>query len=172
MNKVKFSKGILLLLLNGTIALSKVPKVKTEEYLNPQNNKFTATDNLNMRSYNSKDSERIGKIKKNEEVEVLVSYDDDWDIVRYKDKIGFVNREFLNGIVEPNFDSEITLINGYVTATEDLRLRITPDTENEYIKAENQVIKKEIALREEKQAALLKAKKQQSSKNSAKKDIN
>lgn len=133
MNKIKFSKGILLLLLNGTIALSKVPKVKTEEYLNPQNNKFTATDNLNMRSYNSKDSERIGKIKKNEEVEVLVSYDDDWDIVRYKDKIGFVNREFLNGIVDPNFDSEITLINGYVTATEDLRLRITPDTENEYI---------------------------------------
>ena len=134
MNKVKFSKGILLLLLNGTIALSKVPKVKTEEYLNPQNNKFTATDNLNMRSYNSKDSERIGKIKKNEEVEVLVSYDDDWDIVRYKDKIGFVNREFLNGIVDPNFDSEITLINGYVTATEDLRLRITPDTENEFRK--------------------------------------
>ena len=49
-----------------------------------------------------------------------------------------------------------------------IRLRI----ENEYIKAENEVIKKEIALREEKQAALLKAKKQQSSKNFAKKDIN
>ena len=48
-----------------------------------------------------------------------------------------------------------------------IRLR----AEIEYIKAENEVIKKEIALREEKQAALLKAKKQQSSKNSAKKDI-
>ena len=41
-----------------------------------------------------------------------------------------------------------------------------------YIKAENAVIKKEIALREEKQAALLKAKKQRLSKNSAKKDTN
>ena len=40
-----------------------------------------------------------------------------------------------------------------------------------YIKAENEVIKKEIALREEREAALLKAKKQQSSKNSKKKDI-
>ena len=40
-----------------------------------------------------------------------------------------------------------------------------------YIKAENEVIKKEIALREEKEAARLKAKKQQSSKNFAKKDI-
>ena len=49
-----------------------------------------------------------------------------------------------------------------------IRLRV----ENEYIKAENEVIKKRIALRQEKWAAQLKAKKQQSSKNSAKKDIN
>jgi len=49
-----------------------------------------------------------------------------------------------------------------------IRLR----AENEYIKTENEVIKKLIALREEKQAALLKAKKQRSSKNSAKKDTN
>ena len=49
-----------------------------------------------------------------------------------------------------------------------IRLR----AENAYNKAENAVIKKEIALREEKQAALLKAKKQQSSRNSAKKDTN
>ena len=44
--------------------------------------------------------------------------------------------------------------------------------ENKYMKAEIEVIKKEIALREEKEAARLKAKKQQSSKNSGKKDIN
>ena len=49
-----------------------------------------------------------------------------------------------------------------------IRLR----AENEYMKAEVAVIKKEIALREEKQAALLKAKKQQSSRHSAKKDTN
>ena len=41
-----------------------------------------------------------------------------------------------------------------------------------YIKAENEVIKKEIALREEKEAARLKAKKQRLSKRSASKDIN
>ena len=43
--------------------------------------------------------------------------------------------------------------------------------ENEYLRAENAVIKKGIALREEKWAAQLKAKKQRSSKNSEKKDI-
>ena len=48
-----------------------------------------------------------------------------------------------------------------------IRLR----AENEYIKAEIEVIKKEIALREQKEAAQLKAKRQQSSKNSENKDI-
>ena len=41
----------------------------------------------------------------------------------------------------------------------------------EYLEAENAVIKKEIALREEKWAAQLKAKKQRLSKNSVKKDM-
>ena len=49
-----------------------------------------------------------------------------------------------------------------------IRLR----AENEYIKAENEVIKKRIALRQEKWAAQLKAKKQRSSRNSEKKDTN
>ena len=49
-----------------------------------------------------------------------------------------------------------------------IRLR----AEVEYMKAENEVIKKEIALREEKEAARLKAKRQRSSKNSVAKDTN
>ena len=49
-----------------------------------------------------------------------------------------------------------------------IRLR----AENAYMKAEIEVIKKEIALREEKEAARLKAKKQQSLKNSGKMDSN
>ena len=48
-----------------------------------------------------------------------------------------------------------------------IRLR----AEVEYMKAENEVIKKRIALRQEKEAARLKAKKQRSSKNSENKDI-
>ena len=49
-----------------------------------------------------------------------------------------------------------------------MRLR----AENEYIKAENEIIKKRIALRQEKWAAQLKAKKQQLSRASEKKDTN
>ena len=49
-----------------------------------------------------------------------------------------------------------------------IRLR----AENEYIKTEIEVIKKRMALRQEKEAARLKAKKQQSSKNFVSKDTN
>lgn len=49
-----------------------------------------------------------------------------------------------------------------------IRLR----SENEYIKTEIEVLKKEIALREEKEAAQLKAKKQRSLKNLENKDTN
>ena len=49
-----------------------------------------------------------------------------------------------------------------------IRLR----AETEYLRAENEAIKKSIALRREKEAAQLKAKKQQSLKNLGKKDIN
>ena len=48
-----------------------------------------------------------------------------------------------------------------------IRLR----AENEYLKVENEVIKKRIALRREKWAEELKAKKQRSSKGSEKKDM-
>ena len=44
--------------------------------------------------------------------------------------------------------------------------------EIEYLRTENEAIKKEIALREEKHAAQLKAKKQRSSKSCVKKDTN
>jgi hypothetical protein len=69
---------------------------------------------------------------------------------------------------EPQMEKEIKPTPLTESEREELiRLR----AEVEYIKAENEVIKKEIALREEKEAARLKAKKQQSSKNSVKKDI-
>ena len=70
---------------------------------------------------------------------------------------------------EPQMKKDIKPIPLTESEREELiRLR----AENEYIKAENEVIKKRIALRQEKEAARLKAKKQQSSKNSVKKDIN
>ena len=71
------------------------------------------------------------EISENQDVEVLISYDEEWDLVRYKNTIGFVKREFLDGIVDPNFDSNITLCGGYVTALEGVRLRAGASTEFE-----------------------------------------
>ena len=133
MNKINLGKGIVIFLVNGTIALTNIPKVSAESYLVPQKNILTTTDSVNMRFGNSKETERVGKIAGNEEVEVLISYDEEWDLVRYKNTIGFVKREFLEGIVDPNFDSNITLCGGYVTALEGVRLRNGDSTEHEII---------------------------------------
>jgi transposase len=68
---------------------------------------------------------------------------------------------------EPTMSKKVTPAQLTESEREELiRLR----AEIEYIKAENEVIKKEIALREEKEAARLKAKKQRSSKNFVIKD--
>ena len=81
---------------------------------------------------------------------------------------GLVNMKKGRPCKEPQMKKKTSPIPLTESEREELiRLR----AEIEYIKAENEVIKKEIALREEKHAAQLKAKKQQSSKNSEKKDI-
>ena len=91
-------------------------------------------------------------------------------VQKYKTKgyNGLVDIKIGRPAKEPQMKKEIKPTPLTESEREELiRLR----AEIEYIKAENEVIKKEIALREERQAALLKAKKQQSLKNSAKKDI-
>ena len=86
----------------------------------------------------------------------------DWDtmvLVKKKGKQSLNTRMNKNTISKPLSETE---------REELIRLR----AEVEFITAENEVIKKEIALREEKEAARLKAKKQRLSKNSEKKDTN
>ena len=95
-----------------------------------------------------------------------------WQWVRkYKEEgyNGLVNKKKGRPSKEPNMKGKTDPKPLTESEREELiRLR----AENEYIKAENEVIKKRIALREEKWAAQLKAKKQRSSKNSEKKDNN
>ena len=68
---------------------------------------------------------------------------------------------------EPDMKKKIVPAELTLSEREELiRLR----AENEYLRTENEVIKKRIALREERCAAQLKAKKLRSSRNSAKKD--
>lgn len=133
MNKINLRKGLLFILVNGTIALTNVPKVSAESYFVPEKKVVTTNDTVNMRYGNSKKTERVGKISENQEVEVLISYDEEWDLVRYKNTIGFVKREFLDGIIDPNFDSNITLCGGYVTALEGVRLRAGAGTDYDRI---------------------------------------
>ena len=84
---------------------------------------------------------------------------------------GLVNRKKGRKTKEPTM-KKMNINNPHELEESEYEELIRLRAENAYIKAENEVIKKEIALREEKEAALLKAKKQRLSKNSEKKDIN
>lgn len=82
---------------------------------------------------------------------------------------GLVNMKKGRPSKDPEMKEKITPAQLTESEREELiRLR----AEIEYMKAENEVIKKEIALREEKEAARLKAKRQRLSKNSVTKDTN
>ena len=82
---------------------------------------------------------------------------------------GLVNMKKGRPSKDPEMKEKITPAQLTESEREELiRLR----AEIEYMKAENEVIKKEIALREEKEAARLKAKRQRLSKNSVTKGTN
>ena len=93
-------------------------------------------------------------------------------IRKYKD-LGY------NGLVESkkgrprrNLDMNKKVIKQREITESELEELIRLRAENEYIKTEIEVLKKSIALRKEKEAAQLKAKKQRLSKNLKNKDIN
>ena len=81
---------------------------------------------------------------------------------------GLVSKQKGRPPKEPDMKKKVTPAELTPSEREEL---IRLKAEVEYLKAENAVIKKEIALREEKRTAQLKAKKQRLSKNSVKKDI-
>ena len=74
MNKINLRKGLLFILVNGTIALTNVPKVSAESYFVPEKKVVTTNDTVNMRYGNSKETERVGKISENQEVETINEY--------------------------------------------------------------------------------------------------
>jgi transposase len=83
---------------------------------------------------------------------------------------GLVNKRKGRKPKEPSMKKKININNPRPIKESEYEELIRLRAENAYIKAENAIIKKGIALREEKEAARLRAKKQRSSKTSGKKD--
>lgn len=90
----------------------------------------TTTANVNVRTGNTTDALRITNLQVNEKVYVLFSCENNWDLVKYKDHVGYVCRDYLN-YAEEEIESKYSYTprKDIVLTTDELNFRPTPSTE-------------------------------------------
>lgn len=126
----KIFKTGLALMLASTLAFAEAPP---EEHYLMQNDYVQTTTKVNMRTDNSIYGDLICEIESNEALQRILSCSDNWDLVIYKNKIGFVCRDYIIDVSEQINDLEIEHQDGYVTATTGVNLRLGPSTKDKII---------------------------------------
>lgn len=102
----------------------------TEEITLPNEIIVRATTNVNIRSSNTADSLKIGLLNKNNLAYKILSCDNNWDLVKVGDQIGYVCRDYLEYTNETYESSyKHTPKTDIVITTTELNLRKTPNTE-------------------------------------------
>jgi len=89
-----------------------------------------ATTNVNFRASNSADSMKIGNLNIGDEAYRILSCDNNWDLVRYNGKLGFVCRDYLeytNEYVDSSYEHMPK--NDIVLTNTDLNFRTAPTTD-------------------------------------------
>lgn len=138
---IKLRKKVFTLFLTSTLALNSSfllnnahsrAEATASEY-RMQNDYVETISSVNMRTDSNLYSDIICKIEESEQLRRILSCDNNWDLVMYKDKLGFVCRDYVNDISESVDDLEITSEDGYVFATTGINLRIGPSTDDKII---------------------------------------
>ena len=89
-----------------------------------------ATTDVNLRSSNTTESLKIGKLKIGEAAYKIFSCDNNWDLVRYNETLAYVCRDYLEYSNEiESLGYEHTPYNDIVITTTDLNFRKDPSTE-------------------------------------------
>lgn len=137
---LKICKKAITLLVTSALALNlaatkpgelKVALAEEKNYT-MQNDYVETTDSVNMRTDSNLYGEIICKIKPNQELIRFLSYDN-WDLVVYKDKIGFVCHDFVEEKDKTAENINITPQKGYISANSGINLRVGPSTEDNII---------------------------------------
>lgn len=138
---LKFSNRFCALLVTSTLALNTVPAFETFdiklEDLNSnkyvmQNDYVLTTSSVNLRTDDGLYGEIICEIEKNEELRRILSHND-WDLVIYKDKIGFVSNNYIKDLSDSNSNLKVVKKDGYVVAKTGINLRLGPSMEDQII---------------------------------------
>ena len=128
----KISNKAIALFLASSLAIASSSLFKSSdtraeslgEYI-MQNDYVKTTSKVNMRNDHNYFGEIICSIKSNEMLERILSCDD-WSLVIYKDKIGFVSDNYTKDVDGVSGDSKIKQKDGYVSARTGINLRLGP----------------------------------------------
>ena len=93
-----------------------------------------ATTNVNIRSSNTTKSLKIGELKENETAIKILSCDNNWDLVKYNNQIGYIHRDYLEYTDEVYKDDyKHTFYNDIALTKTALNFRYEPTTEAQII---------------------------------------
>lgn len=101
----------------------------------PKEQQVTATTNINIRSSNTTESLKIGELKIYETAYRILSLDNNWDLIRHDEGIGYVCSDYLeetDNYIESEYKHKEH--NDIVLTTTDLNFRTQPNTEGEIIR--------------------------------------
>lgn len=138
---LKINNRLCVLLATSTLALNTVPifedfDIKMEDFTSDkyimQNDYVLTTSSVNLRSDDGLYGEIICNIEKDEELRRILSHND-WDLVIYKDKIGFVSSKYIEDLTDSNSDLKIIKKDGYVVAKTGINLRLGPSMDDKII---------------------------------------
>lgn len=113
-----------------TIEVTEPVIEPTEEIVLPNEIVVRATTNVNIRSNNTAESLKIGLLNKNDFAYKILSCENNWDLVKVGNTIGYVCRDYLE-YTNKTYESDYkyTPKKDIVITTTELNLRKTPNTE-------------------------------------------
>ena len=112
----------------------KVEETEPVSNLTEDNIMVSATTNVNIRSSNTVNSLKIGSFKMYDIAYRILCCDNNWDLVKYNNQIGYVCRDYLEYSNE-SYDTEYkyTMKNDIVLTTTELNFRTSPSTDGDKI---------------------------------------
>lgn len=133
-------KKLLLLLLTSTLVFHgeignkklKVSADDTEQFI-MRNDYVTTIDSVNLRNDDSLFGEIICTINDNVQLKRILSANDNWNLVIYNDKLGFVQGDFIKFSNDSNDELLIENKDGFVIANTGINLRLGPSTNDKII---------------------------------------
>lgn len=98
-----------------------------------QNDYVSTTANVNMRNDDSLYGDIILQIEKDEQLSRILSCENNWDLVIYKDKIGFVYGDYIRDLSGMNSNLKVSSMEGYIVANANVNLRLGPSKNDSII---------------------------------------